>query len=376
MRDAATDPHFPATLRAGKTLLQKDKNVYEDVSASNIENYVGTTRIPVGIAGPVDVHGEHAKGTFYIPMATTEGTLVASTSRGMKVINESGGVDVKVVRNGGVQRAPVFEFHTIDAASEFTASLNMDWKWLVPVMEATTSHGKVIDVQSWQLGRMVCVRMTMDPGDASGQNMVSISAQRGAEAIVERFPSIRNFRMGGGLSGEKVPSSVNTLLGRGKAVAASVSIDADVFSRITRADIADIPRHQQNYSNFSMWGGNQNSHNSLANTLVAMFIATGQDVAATVECRWANNILDYDEKAAKLHWDVHIPNILAGTVGGGTGLPTQRECLEIMDCAGSGKVDKFVELCAVAALANEISFWGALCAQEWIDAHADLKKRV
>lgn len=368
-------PDYPPQLAPGDTVLQAQNELYEEASVSNIENFVGTTRIPVGLAGPVDVRGEHARGTFFIPMATTEGTLVASTARGMKVMNECGGVDVRIVRNGGIQRAPVFEFDSIEDARDFTRSINEDWSWIVPVMESTTSHGKMLDIHAWQLGRMVCVRMTMDPGDASGQNMVSISGQRGAEEIVKRYPSIKRFRMGGGLSGEKTPSSVNTLLGRGKAVTASVTIDGDVMRRITRADIADIPKHQQNYSNFAMWGGSQNSHNSIANTIVAMYIACGQDVAATVESRWASNIFEYDKDGNTLRWDVHIPNITAGTVGGGTGLPTQRECLELIGCHGTGKVDRFVELCAVAALANEISFWGALCAHEWIDAHASLKSR-
>jgi len=368
-------PDFPKKLTVGDTVLQAQKDVYEQLAVSNIENYVGTARIPVGLAGPVQVRGDHARGTFFIPMATTEGTLVASTARGMKVINECGGVDVKVVRNGGIQRAPVFEFDSISDAYDFTQSMNDDWSWLVPVMESTTSHGRVSDIRTWQLGRMACVRMTMDPGDASGQNMVSISGQRGAEEIVKRYPSITRYRMGGGISGEKTPSSVNTLLGRGKSVTASVTIDGDVMRRITRAEIADILTHQQTHSNFAMWGGGQSSHNSIANTLVAMYIACGQDVAATVECRWANNVFEYDYEKNSLRWDVHIPNITAGTVGGGTGLPTQRECLDLIGCAGAGKVDRFVELCAVAALANEISFWGALCAQEWIDAHANLKSR-
>ncbi len=366
---------YPQQLAGNDTVLQAQQDIYQDLAVSNIENYIGTTRIPVGLAGPVKVLGDHAKGTFFIPMATTEGTLVASTARGMKIMNESGGVRVKVVRNGGIQRAPVFEFDNIDDACDFTQAINDDWSWIVPVMESTTSHGKVMNIQAWQLGRTVCVRMTMDSGDASGQNMVSISAQVGVNEIVKRYPSITRFRMGGGISGEKTPSSVNTLLGRGKAVTASVTVSGDVMRRITRAEIADIPMHQQNVSNFAMWGGSQASHNSIANTIVAMYIACGQDVAATVECRWANNIFEYDRDNDSLRWDVHIPNIIAGTVGGGTGLPTQRECLELIDCHGSGKVDKFVELCAVAALANEISFWGALCAQEWIDAHASLKSR-
>lgn len=368
-------PEYPAQLKAGCTLLQQDKDIYEKQSTANVENFVGTARIPVGLAGPVTVHGDHAKGTFYIPMATTEGTLVASTSRGMKVINECGGVRVKMVRNGGIQRAPVFEFHSIDDAYEFTQSLTEDWSWLIPVMESTTSHGKLIDIRCWQMGSLVCIRMTMDPGDASGQNMVSIAAQKGVEALLEKFPNVKRFRMGGGLSGEKVPSNVNILMGRGKGVTASVSIPADIMRRITRADITDIPRLHQSYSNFALWGGNMSSHNALPNALTAIYIATGQDVATLPECSQAQNLLDFDYEQQILHWQVHVPNLTAGTVGGGTSLPTQRECLELMGCHGSGKVNKFVELCAIASLANEISFWGAMCAQEWISAHASLRAR-
>ena len=236
---------YPERLKTGDTLLQAQMELYEEVSASNIENFAGTVRVPVGLAGPVAVHGEHAQGTFFIPMATTEGTLVASTSRGMKVMNESGGVRAKVVGNGGVQRAPLFEFSSIEDAEAFCRSINNDWEWLRPTVEASTSHGKLTDISAWQLGRVVCVRITMDPGDASGQNMVSVAAQNGTTKILEKYSTITRHRMGGGLSGEKVTSSVNTLLGRGRSTVASVSIPGDVMRRITRADIAALPRHQQ-----------------------------------------------------------------------------------------------------------------------------------
>lgn len=356
-------------------LLQRDNDAYEQQSAANVENFIGTARVPVGIAGPVNVHGEHATGTFYIPMATTEGTLVASTCRGMKIMNECGGVSVKVTRHGGIQRAPVFEFETIHDAHHFAESLQNDWSWLGTSMESTTAHGKLTDVSCWQMGHNVCVRISMDPGDASGQNMVSIATQKAVQALLDRFPYVKRYLMGGGLSGEKVSSNANMLLGRGKAVTATVSIPEDVMSRLTRASILDLLRLHQTYANFSLLGGNNNSHHSLANTLAAMFIATGQDVATLAECRAAQNILEYDTDQKLLRWDVHIPNITAGTVGGGTGLPTQKECLELMGCFGTGLVGKFIELCAVAALANEISFWGALCSNEWIDAHAALKTR-
>lgn len=374
-KPSVAKPALPAMLQAGTCALQQDKELYAERSTANIENYIGTARVPIGLAGPVTVLGEHAQGTFHIPMATTEGTLVASTTRGMKVMNACGGVKVRVVRNGGIQRAPVFEFHTIDDAYDFAQAIEADWSWMRPIMESTTSHGKLMDIRCWQMARMVCVRMTMDSGDASGQNMVSIASQKAVDALVKRFPTIKRFRMGSGLSGEKVPSNANALLGRGKGVTASISIPAEVMQKITRADIADLPRLHQSYSNFAFWSGNSNSHLSLPNALAAVFIAAGQDVATLPESTSAQNVLDYDVANGVLHWDVHIPNINAGTVGGGTGLPTQRECLEIMGCQGSGKVNKFVELCAVASLANEISFWGAMCAQEWISAHAGLRSR-
>ncbi len=365
--------NYPISLEG--SVLQRDSELYKEPSRSNIENYVGTVRIPVGIAGPVQVRGDAAQGEFYVPFATTEGTLVASTSRGMKVINESGGARVRVIKNGGIQRAPVFEFANFDDACAFTDSLNADWAWLVPVLEATTSHGKVMDIHCWQLGRKVCMRVTMNSGDASGQNMVSIATANAVKAVLGKHPEISRHLMAGGMSGEKVASNMNALMGRGKNVIVSVDIPGEVMQRITRADIADIPKLHRSYADFSLLAGNHNSHCSHANALTAIYIATGQDPATLPESAFAQNSLELDAENNLLRWEVHIPNVNVGTVGGGTGLPTQRECLELMECYGSGKVNKFVELCAVASLANEISFWGSVCAQEWINAHADLRKK-
>ncbi|MFK8019555.1 MAG: hypothetical protein AB8B86_07295 [Pseudomonadales bacterium] len=357
------------------TVLQREEGLYREAAKSNIENFVGTARIPVGLAGPVHVRGDAAQGEFYIPFATTEGTLVASTSRGMKVINESGGARVRVISNGGIQRAPVFEFENFDDAVAFTDSMNAGWAWLVPVLEETTSHGKVMDVHCWQLGSKVCMRVTMDTGDASGQNMVSIATANGVKAVLAKHPEITGHLMAGGMSGEKVASHMNALMGRGKNVIVSVDIPSDVMKKITRADIRDIPRLHRSYADFSLLAGNHNSHCSHVNALTAIYIATGQDPATLPESAFAQNSLELNAEGNSLRWEVHIPNVNAGTVGGGTNLPTQRECLEIMECDGSGKVNKFVELCAVASLANEISFWGSVCAQEWVKAHADLKKK-
>ncbi len=375
MTDSRQTTTYPAPLADGSSVLQRESDIYQQPSAGNIENFAGTARVPVGIAGPVTVHGDAAKGDFFIPMATTEGTLVASTSRGMKVINESGGVRARVISNGGIQRAPVFEFHNIDDAADFTHALTEDWSWLVPIMESTTSHGKVMDISCWQLGSLVCMRVTMNSGDASGQNMVSIATAKAIKTIIERHPEIKRHLMAGGMSGEKVGSNINALLGRGKNVVVSVDIPAEVMHRITRARIEDIPRLHRSYTDFAMLAGNHNSHHSHNNVLPAVYIATGQDPATLCESSYAQNSFDLDTDKGMLRWQVHLPNVNVGTVGGGTGLPTQRECLELMGCHGAGKVNKLAELCAVTSLANEISFWGSVCAEEWVDAHAGLREK-
>ncbi len=371
----AKHPAYPDLLRSLETELQRDLDLYAECAQPNIENYVGTARVPVGLAGPVSVRGDKAQGEFFIPMATTEGTLVASTSRGMKVINASGGARVRVINNGGIQRAPVFEFESMDDACDFTTELNNDWSWLVPVLESTTSHGKVIEVRCWQMARLVCMRVSMDSGDASGQNMVSIATQKAVIALREKYPIIKRHLMAGGVSGEKVASNINVLEGRGKSVVVSVQISGDVLAKITRAAMKDIVRLHSTYSNFAQLAGNSNSHHSHSNVLAAIYIATGQDPATLPEAAFAQNVLRHDVENDTLLWEASLPNVNVGTVGGGTNLPTQKECLEIMGCHGSGNVEKFAELCAVTSLANEISFWGSVCAEEWVGAHADLKHK-
>lgn len=353
----------------------RDKALYEPLVTKNIENFVGLARVPVGLAGPLLINGRFAQGEFYVPLATTEGTLVASTSRGMKVLNESGGVKTQVVREGGIQRAPVFQFATVSEAADFAQALEQDWAWLKPVVESTTKHGKLESVQTFVLGSVVHVRFSLRPGSAAGQNMVSIAALKGVEAILERYPQIQKLWMEGGFSGEKVPSNLNMLFGRGYGVVAEVEIPGRVLQTITRTNPQDLVQLFEIYVNANLWGGSKNSHASLINILPALYIATGQDVASVPESCMAQNRLVWQEKEQILLWELICPNIVAGTVGGGTGLPTQKECLELLGCAGAGQAQKFVEICAATALANEISFWSAICANEWVQAHASLKKR-
>jgi hydroxymethylglutaryl-CoA reductase (NADPH) len=368
-------PSKPPIVPSALPFLSENAENFKSRVRKNIESFIGFAKVPVGLAGPLLIRGEHASGEFWVPLATTEGTLVASTTRGMKVIHRSGGVEARVFRHGGIQRAPVLVFPTLDRAIAVASELQADWRWLCSVAETTTKHGRLVNVETFVFGRMVHVRCTMDSADAAGQNMVSVAVSRCIEVLVERYPDIERVWLEGGYSGEKVPSHLNMLMGRGRGVMASTKIPAAILEDITRAKATDIVELFMIYANSSLVTGTKNSHASLINILPAIYIATGQDVASVPESCMAQNVVKWHEQEQLLEWQVVCPNIVAGTVGGGTGLMTQRECLEMMGCYGDGKLDKFVEICAATALANEVSFWSAIAAQEWVRAHESLKKR-
>jgi hydroxymethylglutaryl-CoA reductase (NADPH) len=360
---------LPAPLDRPESAVRRGAEEYAQASQRNVERYVGTARVPLGLAGPLRIRGERVDGEVHVPLATTEGALVASTARGMKVLNACGGVQTRLTRAASIQRAPVFEFEGLEEAVRFARGLEADWRWLEPVVASKTRHGRLRALQCFVQGRLVHVRFDLDPAEAAGQNMVSIAAAACVAAILQRTPGVRHAWMEGGLSGEKVPAALNRLLGRGRGAAASATLPGETLRQITRAEPADLVRLFSIYVNASSWAGNANTHASLINVLPAIFIATGQDVACLAECSVAQNAMDYDARADTLRWEVVCPNLVVGSVGGGTHLPTQRECLEVLGCTGEGGADRLAEICAATALANEISFWSAIVANEWVRAH-------
>ena len=350
-------------------IIQKGKESYQDLIKNNIENFIGLAKVPLGLAGPLLIHGTHANGEFYIPLATTEGTQVASTTRGMKIIHESGGVQATLIEDRGIQRAPVFEFESIYDAATFAREIQQDYTWLTPILESTTKFGKLKNIQPIVMGKFVHLRVTMTSGDAAGQNMSSVAVQKGAETLMQKYSTIRRFWMDAGISGEKTPSYINILNGRGKKVAVSVLIPGDVLSKITRADAKDIVTYYKLYANAALSIGWIGTTTATGNSLAALFIATGQDVGSIGESSIAHTYVDYNEEKKTLYWEMTFSGIVCGTYGGGTHLPTQREALEMIDCYGAGKVNKFAELAAATALSAEISLISAVCSGEWINAH-------
>ncbi len=336
--------------------------------SGNVENFFGVVQMPVGVAGPCLIDGEHAKGWFYVPMATTEGTLVASYSRGMRLLSESGGVKVTVI-DDCMQRAPLFECHDSRSARDFSNWIDQNFDAIAAAAEATTSFGKLLNIQRWPVARMVYTRFNYSTGDAAGQNMTSRATRAAMMWIADNYPGgFMRFHLSGAIETDKKHSHMNLLHSRGKRVIAEATIPREVMLRMMRAEPADVFRMRQRASTGAMLAGSAYNGPHSANGIAAVFIATGQDEANVVESHAGINLLDLTEDG-DLYYSVTLPSVICATHGGGTSLPTQRECLQMLGCVGTGKAKKLAEIIGATVLAGDISLASAIVADEFVDAH-------
>ena len=336
----------------------------------NIENMLGVAQVPIGLAGPVHVRGEHIDGQVYVPMATTEGTLVASYSRGMRLLSACGGVKVTVVERF-MQRAPVFYFGDAREARSFGAWLSGNLEGVRKAAEATTSVGKLSHIEQYGVARLRYLRMNFTTGDAAGQNMSGKAAQAACNWIMDNYPARTDdmsYTLSGAIDTDKKHSHINTLHSRGARVVAEAVIPAAKMSEIMHASTKAIYDVRQVSMVGGMLAGTSNNGLHAANALAAIFIATGQDAANVAESQAGITYMELRENG-DLYWSITLPSIIAATYGGGTGLPTQRECLEIMDCYGTGKIERLCEIIGAAVLAGEISLSAAVVAGHWVESH-------
>lgn len=333
--------------------------------AGNIENFMGVAQVPIGLAGPLVVNGEHAKGEFLVPLATTEGTLVASYNRGMRVLAESGGVKTTIMKTS-MQRAPVFLFDDARAARDFGDWLEENFEGLKAVAEATTSRGKLQEVEQFAAGPNLYTRFNYTTGDAAGQNMVGKATFAACEWIVAQT-GVRYY-LTGSMDTDKKHSFVNGLLTRGRKVVAEAVIPRSVCE----ARLGVTPEALYEARVVHLVGGHMAGSAYVgahaANGLTALFIATGQDVANVSESH-AGLAFTKVTPSGDYYWSVTLPALIVGTYGGGTGLATQREALEMLGCYGSGGADKFAEICAGTVLAGDISLTGAVLRGDWVTSH-------
>ena len=333
----------------------------------NVENFLGVAQVPIGLAGPLRIHGEHAQGDFYIPMATTEGTLVASYNRGMRVLTECGGVTTTVVGDS-MQRAPAFVFSDALAGRRFGEWIDEHLDDLRAAAQATTRSGTLTHVTHHAVGPIRFLRCNFTTGDAAGQNMTGKATLAACEWARANYPGDFEYILSGNVDTDKKHSSINNLLTRGKRVVAEARLQHDVLERLLGVDTHDLFHWRQVSNVGAIIAGASNNGAHAANGIAALFIATGQDAANVAESHAAvtyTQLLDNGD----YYWSVTLPSLIVATYGGGTGLATQRECLELLGCYGTGKVNKLAEIIAAVVLAGDISLSGAVVHGDWVSSH-------
>jgi hydroxymethylglutaryl-CoA reductase (NADPH) len=339
------------------------------VLAGSIEGFVGFARVPLGVAGPVRIDGVAAKGEFFIPLATSEGTLVASFQHTFNAINRCGGARA-LCSCEQVGRAPCFEFANLSEAGDFVQWLPSVLPALRETVMATSRYCRLLRMQASIVGNTVYTVFDFSTGDAAGQNMVTLAAQAICRELLARMPvAPRSWLLESMLSGDKRASALPFRAARGRNASAEVVLPAKQIERYWRTDARSMARAWQQAVNGSAQCGTIGLQGNVANAIAALFIACGQDAACVVE---ASTALTRVERTAcgDVYASVTLPNLIVGTVGGGTYLPTAAECLALLGCAGTGKASKLAEICAVVALAGELAIVGAMAGGTFAQAHA------
>ena len=335
----------------------------------NCEHFTGVAQVPIGFAGPVKINGEHATGEYLIPLATTEGTLVASYNRGIKVLNLCGGAKCTVVRDY-MQRAPVFEFEDARGARHFVQWVYDHLEQIAEHAEATSSVAKLVYVDPYLSNKFAYLRFNYFTGDAAGQNMVGRATFAACSWILDTYKEhkIKHFYLESNFATDKKASQVNIMRTRGKRVTAECVLKKEVLNQVMRVDPEGLFHHYNIANIGSIISGANNNGLHSANAITAMFIATGQDVANVSES--SAGILYTELTPEKdFYISITIPSLIVATYGGGTGLATQKECLELLGCYGKNKVKKFAEIVAGVVLAGEISLASAISSSDWVSSH-------
>jgi hydroxymethylglutaryl-CoA reductase (NADPH) len=341
---------------------------------SNIENMLGAVQVPVGVAGPVPVDGGAAAGETYLPLATTEGALLASVNRGCSVIAAADGANARVLKSG-MTRAPVFRVDDVVEAEALVSWVRDHTERLVEAAESTTSHGELLDVTPYVVGNSVYLRFRYDTKDAMGMNMATIATGAACE-VVEAETGADLVALSGNLCTDKKPAAINAVEGRGRTVAADVFIPHEQVEdrlKTTAGAIAEANTRKNLVGSAKAGSLGFNAH--AANVVAATFLAMGQDIAQVVE--GANAITSVEEREDGLYASVTLASLEVGTVGGGTKLPTQSEALDVVGVRGGGdpagsNADALAEVIAVGALAGELSLLGALASSHLFSAHEEL----
>jgi hydroxymethylglutaryl-CoA reductase (NADPH) len=350
----------------------KDYN-YSEVIGACCENVIGYIPLPLGVAGPLKIDG-----TLYpIPMATAEGTLVASTSRGCKALNAGGGVTT-VLTKDGMTRGPAIEFPSIVDAAACRAWIEGEgYQIIKDAFESTSRFAKLQSLKCAMAGRTLYVRFATSTGDAMGMNMISKGTEKGLEVLGAKFPMAVVLALSGNYCTDKKPAAINWIEGRGKSVVAEAVIPGKIVESVLKTTVAGLcnVNIKKNLIGSAMAGsiGGFNAH--AANILTAVYLATGQDPAQNVESSQCMTLMEPTNDGKDLLVSVTMPCIEVGTVGGGTGLAPQRAVLDLLGIRGAHPTEpgenarRLARIVAAAVMAGELSLMAALAAGHLVRAH-------
>lgn len=344
----------------------------DEVSGKNIENLIGVSQIPLGVAGPLEVKDSKSQN-YFIPLATTEGALVASVSRGCKAISESGGATV-LLEDVGMTRAPVFVSNGIAHANQSINWINKNFKLIAKEAEKTSSHLTLSQIDPIFAGKNLFLRLVYNTQDAMGMNMVTIATEQ-AVKLIEKNTQLRCVSIAGNYDIDKKAAWLNFIKGRGKKVWAEVTIKKEVAAnilKVTPEEIADLVYRKVLIGSALSGSIGFNAH--YANVIAAIFIATGQDPAHVVEGSLGITSAEV-LSSGDLYFSIYLPSLVVGTVGGGTNLPTQKEALSIISRGRKMDVLEFAKVIGAAVLAGELSLISSQAEGSLAKAHISLGRK-
>lgn len=353
----------------------------DETAARNIENPIGVIQVPLGIAGPLKVKGEVADGEYYIPLATTEGALVASVNRGCRAITASGGARARVLKTG-ITRAPCIKVPDLEHAVKLVEWVKQNYQEIRKVIEADDPFIKLVDIQPWIVGRNVFLRFVANTFDAMGMNTLTSACDKVCNYIEQQLPWAKTVALSGNMCVDKKPAAINFILGRGKTVQAEAVLKREYVKEVLKTTPEDfievVYRKLYIGSEQAATLGGFTAH--AANIIAAMWLATGQDAAHIGESSMGIVTAELLENG-DLYVSLTLPSMVCGAVGGGMWLPQYQETLSIMGCGMDalkklkqpGQLAiKFAEIACSAALAGEVSLIGALAAGHLAKAHERL----
>jgi len=364
---------YLASLEVETNFISDSKLNLYDIN-NNIESYIGSTEIPLGIVGPLLFNDNGNQEYVYCAAGTLEGALVASMNRGARVISKSNGFSAQIKWQKMI-RTPMFIFDTEDEALAFNKFIESNFLEIKLVSEKYSNHAKLSEINVVQINNAIHLRFIYNTGDASGQNMTTTCTWHAILFILEKFKlatsiSPLDFVIEGNGASDKKVSQYNINSGRGIHVVAECNIPEIIITEVLRTTSDKLIKCYEHSKKLTSKDGMVGYNINVANSIAAIFVATGQDLASIHES--GVGIFELEKNNDGLHLQITLPNLVIGTIGGGTSLPKQSQALEIMKCLGNNKVDRFAKLIAGFTLGLEISTLAAIVSGEFAKAHEKL----